>query len=176
MVKVCARGANLTFLVNIESTGQPVGSISQYQVHALAPRRVAVGRLVADGADPCHRLARPLPRTGPPLGRPVEGRLARCVLVWDVSSLSCAFSALSEASESPGPGRACPRAQARASTGNRVRPRHPSHSAQVGPTPGPTAPHERTHARARARARAQTHARCNTHFFRGVLWKHSFLV
>ena len=40
---------------------------------------------------------------------PVNSRLARFVLVWGVILLSGARPALSEASESPGPGRTCPR-------------------------------------------------------------------
>ena len=80
------------------------------RVRALAPRRVAVGRLRTAPA----LLTEQTPGTtrAPVVDAfasmvwvcsPVEGRLARYILVWDVISLSVANPALYEASESPGP-------------------------------------------------------------------------
>ena len=86
----------------------------------------------------------------------VEGRLARYILLWDhhrdVISLSVASPALSDASESPGPGRACPRLLAQASMGrNRARPSPPSHFVRVGPAPDTGPGHGSAHPSRRTR-------------------------
>ena len=70
----------------------------------------------------------------------VEGRLDRRGLFWDVIS----SPALSESSESLGPGRVCPRSLARAGTGRDLSASEPSEllrpeGACPGPCPGPLA-------------------------------------
>ena len=60
--------------------------------------------------------------------------------MWDVISLSGAPTALSEPSESPGQGQACPQAPAWAGPcSNPAHPSHPSHGllVRVGPVPSP---------------------------------------
>ena len=91
--------------------------VAQHRVLSLAPRRVAVVgpsrecACLADDADPssCRSRAQPRPQSGTAsqcstvwVCSRVESRLARCILVWDVISLSCASLALSYESKSPG--------------------------------------------------------------------------
>ena len=125
--------------------------VAQHRVLSLAPRRVAVVgpsrecACLADDADPssCRSRAQPRPQSGTAsqcstvwVCSRVESRLARCILVWDVISLSCASLALSYESKSPGLVGPDP------DTGpghNLARPSHPNYTVRVGPAPRPPA-------------------------------------
>ena len=102
-----------------------------HQVRALAPRRVAVGRL---GSRDCALLAaQTLAAAGHDPGPGRKGLRIDCVGVFPnggrlARSLSGASLALKGVSESPGPGRACPPALVRASTGL-----DPASSESLGP-------------------------------------------
>ena len=94
--------------------------VAQHRVLSLAPRRrrrvAVVGpsrecACLTDDTDPssCSSRAQPRPQSGTAsqcstvwVCSRVESRLARCILVWDVISLSCASLALSYESKSPG--------------------------------------------------------------------------
>ena len=95
---------------------------SQNQVLALAQRLVAIDKFGIAPALLTEQTLTTRARPRPWMHRKygylcISSRLAIYVLVWDLISLSCACPALSEASKTPGQGRAFPRVPARADTG-----------------------------------------------------------